>query len=368
MNAKPIHLLHVFPSFEIGGAQMRFVRLVELHGAQYRHTVISLDNNFEMRSRLHQDTAVQYRSVNFDKGRLWSNLSLFHKTISEVGPDVLVTYNWGAIEWALTNRLRRARRHVHIEDGFGPEEAKRQLLRRVWFRRLALSGRQTTVVLPSHKLEEIALRIWKLNPLHVLLIPNGIDCERFWVDPSSRLGPPGRPLTVGTVATLRREKNIPRLIEAFCSVAKEWERGEVTLQIVGDGPERNALQALAERTEVASQIEFTGATTHPEQRYKSMDVFALSSDTEQMPFSVLEAMAAGLPIVSPSVGDVANVVSLENKPQIVQPGNEEQYRASLQALLRNADLRLKIGLANQRQAREHFDERLMAQRYGAVFG
>jgi glycosyltransferase involved in cell wall biosynthesis len=221
--------------------------------------------------------------------------------------------------------------------------------------------------MPSRKLEEIALHVWKLSPSRVLYIPNGIDCERFSVDGSSRMGTP-RSLTIGTVATLRREKNIARLIEAFCAVSEEWAKGEVILQIVGDGPEREALQALAKRTSFASQIEFSGAVARPELFYRRMDVFALSSDTEQMPFSILEAMAAGLPIVSPAVGDIATVVSTDNLPQIVSLADEPQYRASMLALLRSKDLRLKIGLANQSKVRKNFDERLMAQRYRTVFG
>jgi glycosyltransferase involved in cell wall biosynthesis len=350
---------------------MRFARLLHHHGPRYRHSIVALDNVIEMESRLATDAQIQFRTVNYRKGAFWTSLRIFGRTIGEIDPDVLVTYNWGAIEWALANRLGPRRKHVHIEDGFGPEEARRQLRRRVWLRRLALSGKQTTVVLPSRNLEQIALRRWKLQASRVLYIPNGIDCERFGVDIDERRGR-RPPVTIGTVATLRREKNIPRLIEAFCSVAKDFPNNELSLLIVGDGPERRVIEGLIEgliaNSPSANQIELTGATAEPELSYRRMDVFALSSDTEQMPLSVLEAMAAGLPVVSPSVGDVPHIVSPENAPQIVAGDDENAYRAAIAALLRSAELRLAIGLANQRKAREQFDERLMATRYARVFG
>ncbi|MGH8102041.1 MAG: glycosyltransferase, partial [Chthoniobacterales bacterium] len=228
MSSKPIHLLHVFPSFEIGGAQMRFARLVQNHGLRYRHSIVALDKKAEMSARLSGEAQTQLRLLDFDKKRFWANLKRFRKTIIEIDPDVLVTYNWGAIEWALANRLSPSRRHVHIEDGFGAEEARRQLRRRVWLRRVILSGKQTTVVLPSRRLEQIALRMWRLPASRVLYIPNGIDCARFWVDPDSRCRRPP-PIIVGTVATLRREKNIPRLIEAFCAIAQNFPRDALAL-------------------------------------------------------------------------------------------------------------------------------------------
>jgi len=367
VSTNSIHLLHVFPSFEIGGAQMRFARLVHNHGSRYRHSIIALDNVVEMGSRLPKDADVQFRTVNYRKGRLWTSLRTFGRTIGEIDPDILVTYNWGAIEWALANRLGPRRKHVHIEDGFGPEEARRQLVRRVWLRRLALSGVQTTVVLPSRNLEQIALHRWRLQASHVLYIPNGIDCERLQVDTHERRDRPP-PVTIGTVATLRREKNIPRLIEAFCSVAKDFPKNQLALLIVGDGPERRMLEGLITRSPYADQIELMGATSEPELCYRRMDVFALSSHTEQMPLSVLEAMAAGLPVVSPSVGDVPNIVSSENAAQIVAVDDEPAFRSAIAALLRSADLRLAIGQANQLKAREQFGERLMATRYARVFG
>ena len=362
------HLLHVFPTFAVGGAQMRFAQLVKAHGERYRHTVIALDGVTDMSARVTGDVAIEYRTLTFDKRALMRNISLFHKTVGDVAADILVTYNWGAIEWALANRFGRRLRHIHIEDGFGPEEATRQLRRRVWIRRIALSGRHTTVVLPSRGLERLARSVWKLPIGRVVHIPNGIDCARFSRARTTNAESETQALVVGSLATLRKEKNIPRLIAMFCAIAEEWPKGTVQMLIVGDGPEKQHLQHIAQTSRCAGQIRFVGATTEPEAWYPRMDIFALSSDTEQMPFSVLEAMAAGLPIVSTAVGDVAVLVSAENAPFVVDSQDEPAFLAALSSLLRNSSLRRALGEANRRKALAEFDERAMAERYADVFG
>jgi glycosyltransferase involved in cell wall biosynthesis len=352
------HLLHVFPTFAVGGSQMRFAQLARLHGERYRHTVIALDGKTDMAQRL-SGLPVTCRELQFDKRKPLETWRRFRATLRAIRPDVLLTYNWGAIEWALINRLDAVARHIHIEDGFGPEEAGGQLKRRIWARRLALSGRNTTVVLPSRNLERIARDIWAIAPDRVRFISNGIDCPRFAVAGRS---PSTAPVVVGTVASLRREKNIPRLIEAF---AKTATARAVELLIVGDGAERQGLEQLARRLNIAGRVRFAGQSDRPEDWYPKMDIFALSSDTEQMPLSVLEAMAAGLPVVATAVGDVAQMVSTENRDYVV---GADAFAAALARLIEDEAARRNIGLANEKRARENFDENVMAANYADLIG
>src|SRR5262249_42921321 len=151
----------------------------------------------------------------------------------------------------------------------GPEEREQQLLRRVLFRRLALGGRHTSVVLPSLTLLKIATEQWRLRKASLRYIVNGIDCDRFAV--AERHSPPGDPVTIGTVATLRREKNLRRLIEAF---AQARHRANLELLIVGDGPERGALEEVAKAAGCADHVHFAGATRTPEIHYARMDIFS----------------------------------------------------------------------------------------------
>ena len=340
---------------------MRFAQLVRLHADRYRHTVIALDGNHGMAERLPQGH-VTLGSVGYEKRDRIGSLKAFRRTLEEIRPDVLMTYNWGAIEWAIVNRLGKPIRHLHVEDGFGPEEATGQLRRRVWARRFALAGRHTSVILPSQTLEGIAHTIWKLPAARLNYIPNGINHARF----AGRSETTNGTVTIGTVATLRREKNIPRLIVAFRKVKTAKPSAKISLIIVGDGPERPALQVLAKGFGLSDHVLFTGASTRPEDWLRKMDIFALSSDTEQMPLGVLEAMAAGLPIAATAVGDVAKMVADVNAPFVVEAG--PAFEEALETLAGNAALREQIGAENANRAAQRFNEEVMAARYADLIG
>lgn len=95
--------------------------------------------------------------------------------------------------------------------------------------------------------------------------------------------------------------------------------------------------------------------------------FAISSDTEQMPISVLEAMAAGCPIVGTDVGDVKEMVSPENRAYIVPRSNEDLFRRMLERLLKDESLRIYLGEQNQIQCRKFFEKKLMFEVYEKVY-
>src|SRR5712692_1398450 len=136
------HLLHVFSTFAIGGQQTRFATLANALGAKYRHTIFALDGDLACTSRLDPGVAAEAIAVRLPKGGSidLGNLVRIRRHLATRRPDVLLTYNWGAIEWVLADRWRPlVSRHIHLEDGFGPDEtADRQLPRRVRFRRLVL--------------------------------------------------------------------------------------------------------------------------------------------------------------------------------------------------------------------------------------
>ena len=141
------------------------------------------------------------------------------------------------------------------------------------------------------------------------------------------------------------------------------------LVIVGDGAEREALQQAAARSAYADHIVFAGATSTPEDFLATMDIFALTSDTEQMPLSVLEAMAAGLPVLSFNVGDLPCMVARENVAMVSIPlADGDAYTENLLHLANDADLRARIGAANRKAAETQFDEQTMAVAYAELFG
>ena len=350
-------LLHVFPGFGVGGAQVRFCAIANRLGPLWHHDIVAMDGNLACRERLAARVSAGFPAVEARKGDTLGNLRRFHRVLRARRPDLLVTYNWGSIEWAMANLLA-GRAHVHIEDGFGPEERARQIPRRVLLRRLVL--RRSTVALPSRTLWRIATGIWRLDPARVRYLPNGIDLARFGPMPDAHPGPP----VIGTVAALRTEKNLARLLGAFARVRPAHP---ARLVIVGDGPERPGLEALAATLGVAGAVDFVGHMAAPQAAYRGFDIFALSSDTEQMPLSLLEAMAAGLPVAATDVGDVAAMLAEANRP-FVTALDDAALAAALAALLDRADLRRALGAANRARAERDYDEAAMLRGYAGLFG
>jgi glycosyltransferase involved in cell wall biosynthesis len=201
----------------------------------------------------------------------------------------------------------------------------------------------------------------------VVRIANGIDVADYGRKPRPDALPrvikrPGEKW-LGTLAGLRPVKNLPRLVRAFAGLPEEWQ-----LVILGEGPEREAIRAEALRLGAAHRVHLPGFVADPAKAVGLFDLFALSSDSEQFPISVVEAMAAGLAVVSTDVGDVAAMLAAANRPYVTPASDERALAASLEQLAENHALRRGIGEANRLRARAEYDEKAMVAAYRGVYG
>ncbi len=364
-QASPRRLLHVFSTFRIGGPQVRFALLANALGAKYKHSIISMDGSADTLQHLGASIDANMIHASHKDLPFHRRLMAYRQFLRTHQPDQIITYNWGAIEWALAN-LRQICPHVHIEDGFGPEESHRQLARRVWTRRLALS-RKSLVVVPSRTLYGIASNIWKLPRKRLLYLPNGVNCQRFSEKSNPHiidsLGLPKDRALIGTVTALRPEKNISRLIHAF-AVARQSQLCH--LVIIGEGGERSKLEDLTKKLNLQQEITFAGHVSDPEHVLAALDIYAISSDTEQMPYGVLEAMASALPIAGVDVGDVKSMVANPNQT-FITPKDVNRLAQTLKTLVADIPLRQSIGRENQNKARKDFNESQMINAYDRLF-
>ena len=373
------HLLHLFSTFTAGGPQVRTATIVRALGEAYRHTIVGLDGNFACAERLKGLANVSYAEPP-RKSRLGAYSLRMGGLIASVRPDLVLTYNWGAIEAIPGARLRGFRRIIHGEDGFGPEEASGQLARRVAFRRLVLRL-ASRVVVPSRVLLGHLEWTWRVAPAKRLHIPNGIDLAHFAPgradDLRAKWGAKSDELVIGTVARLRAEKGIDLLVRSFAEVAKTPAGARARLVIVGDGSEEAAVRALARElvpdSTAASRVVVAGPVADTRDCYRAFDLFALSSRTEQMPISLVEAMGCGLPVVATDVGDVAAMVGDENRPWVVKVaetgGGRETatFAAALTASLGDAARRTELGRANRAKAEAEFRVESMVERYRRLY-
>lgn len=372
-NQPTPRVLHVFPTFVPAGRETRAAALINAFGARWRHEIVALDGRVEALDLVRDRSLVTVRAAPVPPGQagsVWSTLRAWRACLKAAKPDLVLTYNWGAFDAVLAARSLGLPL-VHHEDGFNSDEAGRQLPRRVWARRLAL--RKTPLIVPSRRLRDIALHEWKLRPACVHHIDNGVDLARYLPRDGGlalrrRYGIPDSALLVGWLGHLRPVKNSRRFLAALARVDPELQAWAL---VIGDGPERAACEELVARTHtLQGRVVFAGHQSDPLPFLRSLDVLCLSSDSEQMPIALVEAMATGLPVAATDVGDVRNMLGAEQAPFVVELSEHETawpLAEALQALLTDPGLRAQLGARNRQQAQQRYDLATMAAAHEAVW-
>jgi len=363
----PVRILQLHGTFDLGGKEARVVRLMNHWAGKATHDMLIGDPQATA-ARAGLDPAVPVRFL--EGPRLYGapgygKFGALARLMADY--DLVLSFNWGAMDGVMAHRLFGTIRGlpplIHHEDGFNVDEAVARKPTRNQYRRLALGGAHALVV-PSGLLARIARREWHQRPERVHQIPNGIDVAAYAGprDPAVIPGlvPDGR-LIVGTLCGLRPVKNLPRLVRAVAPL-----RERARLVIVGEGEARARI--AAEAASLGVDVLMPGFLPEPARYVGAFDIFALSSDSEQMPVSLVEAMAAGLPAVCTDVGDISEMVSLRNRPFVVVPDEAGAFRAALARLIDDPALRAALGEANRKRAAQCFDESLMFQLYGRLYG
>ena len=199
--------------------------------------------------------------------------------------------------------------------------------------------------------------------LHV--VHCGIDPEHFAPPEGGRPG--DGPLRILTVGRLDNMKGVAILVEA---VGELRRRGvAVALTVVGDGPQREHLQRMAERGGVGEDITWAGPVGQDtiREHYHAAGVFCLPSFAEGIPVVLMEAMSTGLPVVANAITGIPELVQDEVSGLLVRPGRTDLLVDALQRLAADADLRSRMGRAGREKILSEFETATVGRRLAALF-
>lgn len=215
------------------------------------------------------------------------------------------------------------------------------------------------VIANSATVAELVIRGDGVPPERVAVIPNFVDEAAFRpLDPAHqarlraelRLDP--GTLVVGCIAVLRPVKDHKTLITAIARLRSRWPT--IRLVIVGDGPARISLEEYVNALGVADIVRFAGARPNEPNLHRLFDISVLSSVSEAFPNTIIEAMAAGRPVVATRVGGVADAVDDGETGALVPPGSPAQLAEAIARLLSSSECRYAMGTRAQRRARDEF--------------
>jgi sugar transferase (PEP-CTERM/EpsH1 system associated) len=293
------------------------------------------------------------------------------RAIREVKPDIVHSRNWGCIEAVMAAKWVGSCAVLHGEHGIDSDPSVAEPRRRTWFRRVAyeMADRVLSV---SYQLKELHARRTGFPPAKITVIHNGVNERQFFPDPATRarvraeLGIAENEFCIGSVGNLAPVKDHLTTLKAaaeFTKTVKDWR-----CIILGEGPERPKLEAFVnDHPEWKDRVSLPGMTRRIPEMLNAMDVVVLSSITEGICNSLLEAMAAGLPVVVTDTGGNPEIVVDGQSGLLFPVGGVRQLAEKLCLLRERKDLRLELGQNAMRRMREEFSVENMAANYDQVY-
>jgi glycosyltransferase involved in cell wall biosynthesis len=196
------------------------------------------------------------------------------------------------------------------------------------------------------------------------IVRNGIDLRPF-DRPRVSAGDITRNLVVGLVGRLAWEKGVDLYLAAAAEVVREFPT--VRFVVIGEGPDRDKLNAQIDELGIRSHAELVGRREDMPAAYASLDVMVSASRQEGLPMAILEGMASRLPIVATFVGDVPKLIRNRQTGLLVAPNNVETLAAAILTMLRDSALRDRLGAAARKLVEDEYSADRMTADYLRVY-
>jgi glycosyltransferase involved in cell wall biosynthesis len=366
-----IRVLHVVSDFRSGGAeQVAANLLLTADPEQFDARAIALRGPFGLASeRTLAEGAIQVWYMGKERGLDPSVLGRVARTMEQFRPHVVHTHTY-ALRYALPYMLyRRVQAMVHTVHNLAEREIGWYGR---WVHRLAFRRGVLPVAIASEVADSIH-RVYGIDSPP--LIPNGIQLETFRKPSIDREGwrnqegfAPTDVLFV-CVAWLRPQKNPALLLEAFRRGPASDPRAHLLIAGTGDeqsGSLKSELERQIGAWGLRERVHLLGLRSDVPDLLNAADVFVLSSDYEGNPLAVMEAMAAGKPMICTAVGGVPELVE-DGCGLLVPPRDAQALSEAMSHMLENPSARMSMGEKSARRAVERFDLRAMTQAYEDLY-
>jgi len=363
----PLHIAHAVLSLDVGGLERIVLDLVRISVRRGdRVSVICVANEGDL-APLVKEAGATVHCLHKPPGKHPHIRPFAASMLASLRPDVIHTHQIGPAWYLgpLAHACQIPLIHTQHGDQFAREKSPLQRLRhRVFYHRASHWISLFCCVSPALADVMRAYRTIPKNRIDVVL--NGIQTElptgmSSPAELRTRWSIPLDAKVMGTVARLDEVKRQDLMIDAFSHVVREHP--SFHLLIVGDGPERGKLERQTENLGLSTQVHFTGFQNQPEAYYRAMDMFALSSRSEGLPVSLLEAWNAGLPTVCTAVGGIPDVVTHGVNGRLVPPGDVQAMVRAIRFFLREPAKAQQVGLRGRAKVLDSYSLDRMADNY-----
>lgn len=362
----PVSVLQVRSSAGLYGADQVVLTLNQALGSHGVRSRLASINNYRMPRQLLHAAAIelgQDAALLPCRGRVDpATVASLAAEVAETGANVLHAHDYKSAFYAwAANRGRRARLVATLHGWTDDTRALRFYHR---LELLLLRRFDALVVVAADQAARLARAGIARERIHQ--VDNAIEPPPQVAEAVDTLrgsmGLAANAFVFAAVARLSPEKNLAMLVDAFRVLAGEDPR--VVLLLVGDGPERTALEAQVGSAGLSSRVHFTGPRTDMPRIYAAVDCLVLPSLTEGMPLVVLEAMSRAIPVIASAVGEVPRLLSGAEHGRLVAPGIAPDLLAAMRSAAAQPGLR---DLAARHHVLRHYSSRRMAESYLAVY-
>jgi len=360
---RKIKVLHIIPNFGTGGAERFVVDLLE-NTDRKKFDVAAVSLYGETGTILEKEIRSKNLKVYYldkHRGLDLSMIPKLYRLIKHCRPDVVHSHRY-VLRYALWPSIFcNVPVRVHTFHSIAQKEVDwvGKLIHKIAF---TFGG-----VVPVSISEEVAdsVRLVYGAKLQSPVIFNGVDTKRFACSNCKKEKQEGGEIILLHVGRFSPSKNHKLLIEAFSYALNQ--NPNLRLWLVGDGELRPSIEEMVQKLGLGDRIRFLGIRSDVHKLLEQADVFVLSSDWEGMPLSILEAMAAGKPVVATSVGGVPELVENGLTGLLVPPDDANALAEALLLLAKEPELRQVMGQNGQKKAIDCFDISRTAREYEALY-